>query len=157
MNSISPPIVAATLVFTTASAFCAGFLIAAPASQAAHAATAVDPIVDPLAWEVSAPPPAPTCPRTPAPQCSPWEVSDVAMEAVLDEMQRRGWRPPQQVEEVLAEVNLASDWRAGAIPGASAPDGAITVVSDEDANRLWSQTDRAPPQPVQPASLTTAY
>jgi hypothetical protein len=33
--------------------------------------------------------------------CSPWEVSDVAMEAALNEMIRRGWRPPSQAEVVF--------------------------------------------------------
>ena len=34
--------------------------------------------------------------------CSPWDVSDVAMEAALNEMIRRGWRPPSQAEIVEA-------------------------------------------------------
>lgn len=34
--------------------------------------------------------------------CSPWDVSDVAMEAALREMIRRGWRPPTQAEIVAS-------------------------------------------------------
>jgi hypothetical protein len=34
--------------------------------------------------------------------CSPWDVSDIAMEAALEEMIRRGWRPPSQAEIVAA-------------------------------------------------------
>src|SRR5688572_2736016 len=37
-----------------------------------------------------------------AESCSPWDVSDVAMEAALNEMIRRGWRPPSQAEVVAA-------------------------------------------------------
>jgi hypothetical protein len=32
--------------------------------------------------------------------CSPWDVSDVAMEVALKEMIRQGWRPPTQAEVV---------------------------------------------------------
>ena len=35
-----------------------------------------------------------------ADNCSPWDVSDVAMEAALNEMIHRGWRPPSQAEVV---------------------------------------------------------
>jgi hypothetical protein len=31
----------------------------------------------------------------PAARCSPWDVSPVAMEAILQEMVRRGWQPPR--------------------------------------------------------------
>jgi hypothetical protein len=34
--------------------------------------------------------------------CSPWDVSEVAMEAALTEMVRRGWRPPSQGEVVAS-------------------------------------------------------
>jgi hypothetical protein len=33
-------------------------------------------------------------------RCNPWEVSEVAMEEILVEMQRRGWRPPSQGDAV---------------------------------------------------------
>jgi hypothetical protein len=38
----------------------------------------------------------------PAARCSPWDVSPVAMEAILQEMVRRGWQPPR------SDVALAS-------------------------------------------------
>jgi hypothetical protein len=45
-----------------------------------------------------------------ASDCSPWEVSDLAMEAMLNEMVRRGWRPPTQadaLDEFTAYGSLA--------------------------------------------------
>jgi hypothetical protein len=33
-------------------------------------------------------------------QCSPWDLSPVAMEAILQEMLRRGWKPPTQGEAI---------------------------------------------------------
>ncbi len=69
------------------------------------------PIINPTAWEETAPAPqVQTVSYTNTAQgdvraaahCSPWEVSDIAMEEVLDEMIRRGWRPPNQGQAVAA-------------------------------------------------------
>lgn len=59
---------------------------------------------------------------TEADNCSPWDVSDVAMEAALNEMIRRGWRPPTQAEAI--EATQPADGR-GASP--VEPDAAVPV------------------------------
>ncbi len=43
-----------------------------------------------------------------SPTCSSWDVSPVAMEAILDEMIRRGWRPPTQGEYVAGLYGMDS-------------------------------------------------
>jgi hypothetical protein len=59
--------------------------------------------------------------------CSPWEVSPMAMEAVLDEMVQQGWQPPTQ-GDFLATVSA---------------DGAIGAVNP--ASMLWVDTPRSNP------------
>ena len=153
MNGISPAILATSAVASGVVAFAAGFLLGAPTS---HAEARNSTIVDPHAWEVAAPLPAPEPRRTAIADCSPWDVSDTAIEAVLNEMQRRGWRPPTEVEEILADADLMRAWRDGE---ADSRQGAasIAVVSDAEAAQLWADEPEAATQPaVQPASLVSS-
>ena len=154
MSQISPVILATSVVATGVAAFLGGFLLGAPKSHAA----ANRPIVDPLAWEVSAPAraQAPLRPQPLRPEplrkvvadCSPWDVSDTAMEAVLDEMQRRGWRPPREVEAILADADLMRAWREDTVQaGASA----IAIVSDAESAQLWDTVETPEPPLVVPA------
>lgn len=149
MNGISPVILAASVAAMGVAAFAAGFVLGAPN---AHAKADL-PIVDPYAWEVAAPQPAPPPKRTHVADCSPWDVSDTAIEAVLDEMQRRGWRPPIEVEEILADADLARAWREDA---QQVGEGVATIerVSDVEAARMWSDVTAMPP--AQPASLVSS-
>jgi hypothetical protein len=90
--------------------------------------------------------------------CSPWEVSDIAMEATLKEMIRRGWRPPNQ-GEVLASFDAYGPSARPVDPGAYVPvrgsyssaatneeepviEGASTVPIEQ----TWSASIPAPPQ-----------
>lgn len=87
---------AATAIVSLAIGFGAASLVIRPAE-------AVQPIINANAWDEAAPaPPAPERVSLRAAsatmKCSPWEVSDVAMEEILDEMIRRGWRAPTQSE-----------------------------------------------------------
>jgi hypothetical protein len=56
-----------------------------------------------------------------ASDCSPWDVSEVAMEAALNEMIRRGWRPPSQAEVVEAFDSYGSPTVQALEPGSLVP------------------------------------
>jgi len=80
-----------------------------------------------------------------ASNCSPWEVSDVAMEAALNEMIRRGWRPPSQAEVVASFDNYGNPVQA-VDPQSSVPvryPQSAPPPSDNDA-------DATAPFPVDP-------
>jgi hypothetical protein len=87
-----PALLAATGVVSLAIGFGAATLLTPqrPANQQ---------IVNPNAWEEAAPDglmPVSYAVSPKAAKCDPFDVSEVAMEAMLDEMQRRGWRAPSQ-------------------------------------------------------------
>lgn len=62
------------------------------------------PIVNSNAWNETAPaqPVSYLQPATSQPACNRWQVSDVAMEEVLAEMIRHGWRAPSQGDAIAA-------------------------------------------------------
>lgn len=69
-------------------------------------------------------------------RCNPWDVSEVAMEEILIEMQRRGWRPPSQGEAIDAIDPMNVMAISALEPDAPMPrryrgESSITVV-DED-------------------------
>jgi hypothetical protein len=45
-------------------------------------------------------------------QCSQWDISPVAMEAILQEMLRRGWKPPTQGEAIASIAPVGSQMTA---------------------------------------------
>lgn len=159
MNGISPAILAASLAGTGLLAFGAGFLLGAPTS---HAEARNRPIVDPHAWDVAATAPRPDPPRLQVAECNPWDVSDMAMEAVLDEMMQRGWRPPHDVEETLAAEQQVQSWRdepaqiAGSEDVTGGGGAQIEIVSDKEAARLWNAAPEALAPPAQPASSVSS-
>lgn len=147
MPSSLPAIRIATVIGTGAVAFLAGFSM----SSASSAPSEAPPIVNPHAWEqrpAVAPPATVELTRKASPACNPWEVSDIAMEEILSEMQRRGWRPPRQGEAVasLETVGMVVDDPHAPMPG-GATENYITVLSDEDAARLEAGDDSVLPQP----------
>jgi hypothetical protein len=96
----------ATLAATAIVSIAIGF---GAATWLASSTASNKPIINPTAWEETAPTPqvqtvslTNTAKPTAIAKCSPWEVSDVAMEEVLDEMIARGWRPPNQGEAIAA-------------------------------------------------------
>lgn len=98
IRNISP----ATLVATAIVSLAIGFGGASLMPSGAHV---IEPIVDANAWEEVSPATLMTEQvgyTTPAhaATCDPWNISDVAMEEVLDEMIRRGWRPPTQGDAI---------------------------------------------------------
>lgn len=125
---------------------------------AASSATAppppAPPIVNVNAWEETAPAPtveampvrlAPAEPGLQATaQCNPWDVSDIAMEEILRDMQRQGWRPPSQGEAVASVLSMGVDGISVDDANAAMPtDGAgrsmITVLRDEEAEQARTE------------------
>lgn len=114
------------------------------------------PIINPTAWEETAPQlqaqPVSltnTAKTVPAAKCSPWEITDVAMEEVLDEMIARGWRPPNQGDAIAAMgvASISTD-----DPNAPMPYRRNWLASDADAATLSETTDTASvPAPNDPA------
>jgi len=136
----------AAVIGTGAVAFLAGFSVSSASSAPAEA----PPIVNPHAWEERPAAIQPTIvalTREATAACDPWDVSDIAMEEILVKMQRRGWRPPRQGEAIAA---LNTDGVSAIDPHAPMPGGSgnfITVLSDEEAERLAAgdQTVLQPP------------
>lgn len=104
-SNTQPAILAATAIFSLAIGFGTATLLPSPNS-------ATKPIINAGAWQETSPAPLNTPPANLAARpiraetCSPWDVSDVAMEEVLDEMIRRGWRPPTQ-GDAIATMDIA--------------------------------------------------
>lgn len=57
------------------------------------------------------------------PTCNPWDVSEAAMEEILVEMQRRGWRPPRQGDAVASIASFGIEGIDAVDPYASMPRG----------------------------------
>jgi hypothetical protein len=69
-------------------------------------------------------------------RCNPWEVSEVAMEEILVEMQRRGWRPPSQGDAVdlmdpLDMMEISALEPDAPMPRRYRGDSSIIVVGEE--------------------------
>lgn len=132
-NHAQPAAIAATAIVSIAIGYGAATWIASTRAED-------KPIINPTAWEETAPgPQVQTVSFTnsakgdvrAAAHCSPWEITDVAMEEVLDEMIRRGWRPPNQGQAVAA---MGVSGIAAADPYAPMPYGrAWSPSSDSEA------------------------
>lgn len=117
-------------------AFAAG---AAAATIMAGDVARGEPIIKPNAWEQQAVQPiAQTvfAERAPA-QRNPWDVSEVAMEEILLEMQQRGWRAPNQgnAVELLdpeGELSIVALYPDAPMPGRRGG-GASMIITGEDA------------------------
>jgi hypothetical protein len=127
-------------------AFAAGF---AASSLSLRAPPEREPIVDAQAWSRTAPPPLVSYspPSEPHARCSPWQITDVAMEEVLEEMLRRGWRAPSQGDAIafanpstlgdLAAINpdapmpAQSIWRLSPVPDTRIEDPPVVEIRPE--------------------------
>jgi hypothetical protein len=130
-------------------AFAGGFA----ASSASAGPAPDDPIVNVNAWNETPPAmPVQVVSADAGEKCSPWDVSDIAMEEVLREMQRRGWRQPRQGDAVASMVALGVEGIDAVDPNAPMPrrgrgristggDGLsmIAVLSEEDAERIRTE------------------
>lgn len=77
-------------------------------------------------------------------QCNPWDVSDVAMEEILRDMQRQGWRPPSQGDAVASMDSLGVQGIGVVDPDApmstaSGGRSVITVLTDDEAEKLRTE------------------
>jgi hypothetical protein len=85
-------------------------------------------------------------------KCNPWDVSEAAMEEILIEMQRRGWRPPKQGDAVdlmdpLDVMDIAAAEPDAPMPRRYRGESSITVVSED--------VELAPA--VEPTEILAAY
>jgi len=155
-----PATLAATALVSLAIGFGAATLLP---SQAAP----IQPIIDAKAWEEEAPAALSAAPASMAARpvrsktCSTWEISDVAMEAMLDQMTRRGWRPPNQ-GDAIAAMGLAQDAGLSASdPNAPMPYRPAGYFADQPVDEKPATqaepTDEAAPaeQPPVPAEPET--
>lgn len=145
-----PAALAATAIVSLALGFGAANWFAARSE-------AEKPIINPTAWQETAPQVQTvsfaTQAKPAAAKCSPWEVSDIAMEEVLDEMINRGWRPPNQGEAIAAmgvttiaatEPDAPMPYRRNWLP--LDPNG--ETISDEPAAQPVAETTSGNPQPA---------
>lgn len=145
----SRTLLAAAAIGVASLAFAAGLA----ASSATAAPPGQPPIVNADAWTETVAGPVqaisvPMAAAAPKPQstlqCNPWEVSDVAMEEILREMQRRGWRHPRQGEPLDPQASLGAEGIGPVEPDATTPTGGdgrslITVLTDDEAERLLAK------------------
>jgi hypothetical protein len=145
----SRTLLAASAIGVASLAFAGGVAVSSDTVAPARA----PPIVNVDAWSETASEPAQngsaqTASATPSPQstlqCDPWAVSDAAMEEILREMQRRGWRQPGKGDGVESMAKLgvqvigAVDPHAP-IPSANSSRPMITMLTDEEAERLTTE------------------
>lgn len=127
IRNTHPATLAATAIVSLAIGFGVATLLPSRAAP-------IEPIIDANAWQKVAPAPPSAEPvhatAARAQRCSPWEVSDVAMEEVLDEMIRRGWRPPNQGEAVAAMGLAQTVGLSAADPNAPMPYRSSGFLSD---------------------------
>lgn len=146
---------AATAIVSIAIGFGAATLVPADAGSP-------QPLIDPTAWQKTAPAPASFQPVSAAavtPRCSEWAISDVAMEEVLDEMIRRGWRPPSQGEAIASledahtigltavDPNAPMPYRATWIENSSTADGVDETQADDPATAEPAPAAETPAPP----------
>ena len=146
----SRTLLAAAAIGVASLAFAGGLA----ASSATAPPPPAPPIVNVNAWEETAP--APTveampvrlAPAEPGPQataqCNPWDISDIAIEEILRDMQRQGWRPPSQGEAVASVLSMGVDGISvddanAAIPTDGDGRSLITVLTDDEAERLLAK------------------
>lgn len=147
MTRLTP---SAALLVTSLAVGVAGFAAGFAASGAfPFARTAGAPIINPAAWEESAPVQTVSHVTSLAAPliCPAWEISDVAMEEVLNVMLRRGWRPPTQgaAAALMDGAGLAAVDPDAPMPRRRA--WAAPVARDEARREPAATTNAAAPEP----------
>ena len=85
-------------------------------------------------------------------ECSPWDISPVAMEAILQEMLRRGWKPPTQGEAIASLEQPGGPQVISLDPNAPmpvTPRGQPPVTTDQPDESSVADESTAP-NPTQP-------
>ena len=141
----SRTLLAAAAIGVASLAFAGGVAVSSDTAAPARA----PPIVNVDVWSETASEPAQAifvqmASTTPSPeptlQCDPWAVSDAAM----GEMQRRGWRQRGQGDAVESMASLGVQGIGAVDPDAPIPSAnsgrpMITVLTDEEAERLRTE------------------
>ncbi len=149
IRNTQPAMLAATAIVSLAIGFGAATLLPSRSGP-------IEPIIDTGAWQEAAPaaldaqPASLTARPVRVAACSQWDVSDAAMEEVLDEMIRRGWRPPTQGDAIAAMDVAQTVGLSATDPSAPMPyrrTWTSQVASDEDATAETAPAD----QPTPPA------
>ena len=153
-----PATLAATAIVSLAIGF--GFATLLPSQ-----AVPIEPIIDANAWNEPAPQSVNAHPVSmraslgASERCSPWEVSDVAMEEVLDEMIRRGWHPPRQGDAVEAMDTAQTIGLSATDPDAPMPYRRSGLLSDllvrDEGDQPEEPTDNSPPSDPSAPSTTS--
>jgi hypothetical protein len=155
IRNTQPAMLAATAIVSLAIGFGAATLLPSRSGP-------IEPIIDTEAWQEAAPavldaqPASLTARPVRVAACSQWDVSDAAMEEVLDEMIRRGWRPPTQGDAIAAMDVAQTAGLSATDPSAPMPyrrTWTSQIASDEDAPVNEDATAEAAPadQPTPPA------
>jgi hypothetical protein len=132
-------------------AFIAGFSVSTATSEARNPG----PIVNTSAWAQEAPKPATHISMPVKATCNPWEVSEVAMEEVLDEMVRRGWRPPNQGNAVASMVSLGTEGIYAVDPNAPMPRSySYRYTRDSSSGTVAAVSDEAPVEEIVPEATS---
>lgn len=153
---VSKAVLAAAAIGVASLGFAGGVAVSSGTAAPARA----PPIINVDAWSETAAEPAQgnsvqIASAMPSPrstlQCDPWAVSDAAMEEILREMQRRGWRQPGQGDAAESMASIGARGIGAVDPDAPLPSAnsgrpMITVLTDEEAKRL--RTEQISPDEV---------
>ena len=138
---------AATAIVSIAIGFGAATLLPTDAGSS-------QPLIDANAWTKTAPAPLSIQPARLAaatPRCSDWAISDVAMEEVLDEMIRRGWRPPTQGEAITSLEDARTIGLTAVDPDAPMPyRGTWNASGSTTAVEVAAETPASDPATAEP-------
>jgi hypothetical protein len=150
----SPATLAAASLAVGLIGFATGFAVSS-AFPMTHAE--VKPLIDSNAWNETAPVQSASysAASAPQPRCNPWQITDVAMEEVLDEMLQRGWRAPTQGTAIALRDNAEQSGLAAIDPDAPMPSRhtwAASTSSDEDAVELPDEEIAEQPVAEPPAT-----
>ncbi len=145
----------ASLVATAIVSLAVGF---GAASLTLRPAESNQPIINAKAWDEAAPAPAreqlSVRASSATTKCNPWEVSDVAMEEILDEMIRRGWQAPKQDEALAGLDTLPASGLMVIDAEAPMQVGRTWTFSDQPTeDAAPNQVEETPAEPVIPSAL----
>lgn len=152
IRNTSPAMLAATAIVSLAIGFGAATLLPAPSNV-------IEPIVDANAWEEEAPAALaePVGYNVSAhAKCDPFNVSDVAMEEVLDQMMRRGWRAPNQGDAIALLDTAGATSLAVVDPNAPMPSRRTWTASDAQSADVEIEEDGTATEPQPPAEPEAA-
>ena len=141
MSGVSIPVLATSVFLTAFSAFGAGYLMSPPPVRTGDSR----PIIDPDAWNRTAPVPSGF-----QAQANPAQV-EIAMNAAADDLNQRGWVQPEEAQDIsyqdeVRSLDASDGYDSGSytvepLEGASANgdqgSASIQVLDKAEADRAW--------------------